>query len=106
MQRYQVFVRAGMREPKYAVPWHWLASLIVSFLCPNGSYCRVADHSCLIPSSGVPALKAYADTRIQAMSMTTVVANRLSKIWISEARHSELLSITCLLVCTNYENCL
>lgn len=43
MQRYQVFVRRGTRTPKYAVPWHWLASLIVSFLCPNGSYCRVVD---------------------------------------------------------------
>ncbi|CAB3754464.1 hypothetical protein LMG29542_02359 [Paraburkholderia humisilvae] len=43
MQRYQIFVRRGVRTPKYCVPWHWLASLIVAFLCPEGNYCRLVD---------------------------------------------------------------
>ncbi len=43
MHRYQVFVRRGTRAPKCAVPWHWLASLIVSFLCADSSYCRLVD---------------------------------------------------------------
>lgn len=41
--RYQVFVHRGQRAPKYAMPWHWLASLTVAFLCTDRSYCRIVD---------------------------------------------------------------